>query len=100
AGAELLRDQTRRAGAIGLAIVYGIFAIFWLPRLYYVPHFFGFNLPLLIRGLDGLGEQVILIAAAVIVYLQQPTSNQKHKSMLAGCAPVAVGPGRVIFRGG
>ena len=72
AGAALLWPRTRHAGAIGLAIVYGMFASFWLPRLYYVPHFFGFNVPRIVGVLDGLGQQLILVAAAVIAYASSP----------------------------
>jgi len=97
AGAALLREQTRRAGALGLAIVYGTFAVFWLPRLYYVPHFLGFNLPLLIGVLDGLGQQVILIAAAIVVYVLQTRSNANHEPMPARIARIAFGLSTIVF---
>jgi hypothetical protein len=42
---DLLGLRTKCAGVAALAGMYGIFAICWLPRLYVVPHFFGFNVP-------------------------------------------------------
>jgi len=96
-GAALLRARTRRAGALGLAIVYSVFAIFWLPRLYYVPHFFGFNLPRLIGVLDGLGQQVILVAAATMVYQLQPAGNAREEPMLGSIAPIAFGLSTIAF---
>lgn len=69
AGAALFGQRTRRAGAAGLAAVYGVFAIFWLSRLRFVPHVLGFKLPIIIGILDGAGQQLILVAAAVVTYV-------------------------------
>ena len=99
AGAALLLPRTRRAGAAGLAIVYGIFAIFWLPRLYYVPHFFGFNVPRIVGVLDGLGQQLILVAAAVIAYVSLTTAEEVREPAAATLARITFGVCVVIFGG-
>lgn len=97
AGAALLVPRTRRAGAAGLAAVYGIFAIFWLPRLYFVPHFFGFDVPRIIGVLDGLGQQLILVAAAVITYVSLTTDVGAREPAPATLARVTFGLCAVIF---
>ena len=67
-GAAILWRRTARAGAWALAAIYLIFAAFWLPRFYTAPHLFGFRIPLLIGLLAGVAQQLILVAAAGIVY--------------------------------
>lgn len=42
AGVAILWRRTARLGAAGSAIIYLIFALFWLPRFYFVPHMLGF----------------------------------------------------------
>lgn len=68
AGAAILWKRTARAGGVALGILYGIFTIFWLPRLYTAPHFLGHYPAVYIGVLDGVGQQIILACAAVIVY--------------------------------
>ena len=97
AGAALLAPRARRLGAVGLAAVYGIFAIFWLPRLYFVPHFFGFDVPRIIGILDGLGQQLILVAAAVITYVTLTTAAGDREPAAATLARVTFGLCAVIF---
>jgi|HubBroStandDraft_4_1064222.scaffolds.fasta_scaffold00003_256 uncharacterized membrane protein len=97
AGAALLGPRTQRAGAAGLAAVYGIFAIFWLPRLYFVPHLLGFNLPRIIGVLDGLGQQLILVAAAVLTYASLTTAAGAREPASAALARVTFGLCAVIF---
>ena len=61
----------RRGAALGgaaLAAAYSIFAIFWLPRLYWVTHFFGFSPGHIIGVLAGAGQQVILVSAGVLIW--------------------------------
>ncbi len=67
-GVAILWKRTARAGAVALGILYGIFTIFWLPRLYTAPHFLGHYPAVYIGVLDGVGQQIILACAAVIVY--------------------------------
>lgn len=67
-GAAILWRRTTRAGAVALAGIYLVFALFWLPRFYTAPHVLGFRTGVVIGLLAGVGQQAILIAAAVIVY--------------------------------
>jgi len=97
AGAAAFAPRTRRAGAAGLAVAYGVFALFWLPRLYYVPRFFGFDLPRTIGVLDGLGQQLILVAAAVIAYVGPCGSRGAREPAAATVARVTFGLCAVVF---
>ncbi|HEX4773848.1 MAG TPA: hypothetical protein VH351_23645, partial [Bryobacteraceae bacterium] len=85
-GAAMLWRRTARAGAGALAVIYFIFAVFWLPRFYTAPHFFGFQIPVLIGLLVGVAQQLILVAAAAIVYASFAPRNSAWLSR----APLAV----------
>jgi uncharacterized membrane protein YphA (DoxX/SURF4 family) len=74
-GAAILWRRTARAGAGALAAIYFIFAVFWLPRFYTAPHLLGFRIPLLIGLLGGVAQQLILVAAAGIVYASLATRD-------------------------
>jgi uncharacterized membrane protein len=67
-GIAVLVPRTARAGAIALAIVYALFTIFWLPRLYTAPHVLGWHAGVVIGVLGGVCQQLILAAAAVLIY--------------------------------
>jgi uncharacterized membrane protein YphA (DoxX/SURF4 family) len=74
-GAAILWRRTVRAGAWALAAIYFIFAVFWLPRFYTAPHALGLRLPLLIGLLAGVGQQLILVAAAGILHASLATRD-------------------------
>ena len=67
-GASILWRRTGRGGAVALTIIYTIFAGFWLPRLYTAPYFLGFRATVFIGVLGGMASQLIVVAAADIVY--------------------------------
>jgi hypothetical protein len=68
AGVAILWRETARAGAAALAIIYFIFGAFLFPRFYTAPHFLGHHLGVYIGVLASVGQQLILVVAAVIVY--------------------------------
>lgn len=68
-GAAILSNRSARFGAIVLAVVYGIFGVFWLPRFYWVTKFYGLNVTHLIGVLGGLCQEVIIIVATTLVYV-------------------------------
>lgn len=67
-GAALFWRRSAAFGGVALAVVYGIFAIFWLPRLYWVTRLHGFSPAELVGVLSGVGQQVILASAGVLVW--------------------------------
>lgn len=74
-GAAILWKRTVREGAWALAVIYFLFAAFWLPRFYTAPHALGFSIPLLIGLGVGVAQQLILVAAAAIIYASQRNGN-------------------------
>jgi uncharacterized membrane protein len=67
-GAAILWRRTAELGAAALAVIYSAFALFWLPRFYTGPHVLGFRMPVFIGMFAGVAQQLILVAAAGIVY--------------------------------
>jgi uncharacterized membrane protein len=74
-GAAILWRRTAKAGAAALAVIYFIFAVFWLPRFYTAPHFLGFRIPVFIGVLGGIGTQLIVVAAGALVYASLATHS-------------------------
>ena len=48
-GVAILWRRSARRGAAALAVIYFIFAVFWLPRFYTAPLVLGFRIPILIE---------------------------------------------------
>jgi len=66
-GVAILWRRSTRAGAAALALIYLIFAIFWLPRFYTAPLVLGFRIPVMIGVLGGFGTQLIASAGGALV---------------------------------
>jgi len=67
-GAAILWHRSTRAGAAAVAVIYFIFAVFWLPRFYTAPHVLGFRISVLIGVLAGVGTQLIVAASALLLH--------------------------------
>jgi uncharacterized membrane protein YphA (DoxX/SURF4 family) len=74
-GVAILWRRSARAGAAALAVIYFIFALFWLPRLYTAPHFLGFRIPVYIGVLAGVGMELIAFAAGALIYASLTTQG-------------------------
>src|SRR5262252_8740420 len=57
-GAGILWRRSARASAAALAVIYFVFALFWLPRLYTAPLILGFRIPVLIGVMGGVATQL------------------------------------------
>jgi uncharacterized membrane protein len=64
-GVAFLWRRSQRVGAVVLAIIYGAFTIFWLPRLFTAPTILGYHPHVYFGVLAGLGTQLIVVAALV-----------------------------------
>jgi uncharacterized membrane protein YphA (DoxX/SURF4 family) len=95
-GAAMLWSRTRRFGAAALGILYGIFVLFPLPRLYTAPHFMGHRADVYISVLASICQLVILFVAAVVAWdaLSAPGPLSQKTAMIARCA---FGLSSVIF---
>lgn len=69
AGAALRLRRTTRLGAILLGVGYLVFAIFWAPRIYWTIVIPGVGWRGTIGAIGGVGQQAIVIVAAVILYV-------------------------------
>lgn len=67
-GVAILWRRSARAGAAALAIIYFIFTVFWLPRLYTAPHYLGYRVSVYVGVLAGVGMELIAFAAGALVY--------------------------------
>lgn len=67
-GAAVLWRSSARFGAAALAIVYCVFALFPLPRLYTAPHFMGYSLAVYIGVLASICQQIILLVPAAVLW--------------------------------
>jgi uncharacterized membrane protein YphA (DoxX/SURF4 family) len=68
AGAALLWRKSRRFAAASLAILYGIFVLFPLPRFYWGPHVHGKHAWVYLGVLVDVCQEIILLIAAVVVW--------------------------------
>jgi hypothetical protein len=64
-GAAILWRRTERTGTVLLAVIYAMFAAFWLPRLVNAPAILGYYPSVYIGVLAGLFTQAIVVAALV-----------------------------------
>jgi uncharacterized membrane protein len=67
-GAAILWRRTEHFGAAALAILYGLFILFPLPRFYTAPHYVGYNAAVYIGVMSSVCQQIILCVAAGIVW--------------------------------
>jgi uncharacterized membrane protein len=103
AGAAILWRRTERVGAAGSAIIYLVFALFWVLRFHAMTHVLGFGIGVVIFGLGGIGAQVLLAAPAAIVYAATAAPHPAWRDRAAtagrwmlGVPPVLFGLGHLI----
>jgi uncharacterized membrane protein len=103
AGIAILWRPTARIGAAGSAMIYLIFALFWVPRLYAMTHVLGFRIGVIVFGLGGIAAQLLLVTPASIVYAATATSGSmwRERAVIAarwmlGLPPITFGLGHLI----
>jgi uncharacterized membrane protein len=103
AGAAILWPRTARAGAAASAVIYLIFALFWVPRLFVLAHKFGFGIGIIIFGLGGIAAQLMFISPATIVYATaaDPDAILQERAAIAarwllGLPPILFGLGHLF----
>jgi uncharacterized membrane protein YphA (DoxX/SURF4 family) len=94
AGAAIMWPATARAGAAALAIIYFIFAAFLFPRFYTAPHFLGHHPGVYIGVLASVGQQLILVVAAFIIYASPYARSSSYGDSLS---PLTAVIARCIF---
>jgi uncharacterized membrane protein len=103
AGIAILWQRTARIGAAGSAIIYLIFALLWVPRLFVMIHMFGFRIGVIVFGLGGIAAQLLLAAPAAMIYAANasPDSVWRERAAIAGrwmlgVPPILFGLGHLI----
>lgn len=83
-GAAIFWRQTVRMGVSAMAIIYFIFGLFSLPRLYTMPHRFGFHVTLILGVLAELFQQFIVVAGCMVfyAYFASPASRWTAKALV------------------
>jgi len=68
-GAAVLNRRSARIGAVILAAVYLLMAIFWLPRFHTAPMYLGYTPKVYIGVLGGVCQELVVVCAALVVYV-------------------------------
>jgi uncharacterized membrane protein len=97
AGLAMLRRRSERIGAAASAIVYIIFVALWLPRYYAGIHALGWRIDVLIGVSFGLGQQLMLVSPAAIVYASTVSSGSMFQKRAAVAARWMLGLPPVFF---
>jgi uncharacterized membrane protein len=74
-GLAILWRRSARVGGASLALIYFVFAIFWLPRFYTAPHYLGFRIPVLIGVSAGFDMELIAFAGGALIYASLATRS-------------------------
>ena len=93
AGAAILWRRTRRGGALGAALIYLVFGLFWLPRFYTAPRALGFRLTLIVGVLAGMFTQLMVVAGALVLFASFSYWSYKSRTV----ARWVIGLAAVLF---
>jgi uncharacterized membrane protein YphA (DoxX/SURF4 family) len=97
AGLAILWQRTERMGAAACAAIYFLFALLSAPRFYTATHVYGFRIGVLIFILFGIGQQLLLMSPAVIVYAMSARADEAGQERALVAARWALGLGPVVF---
>jgi uncharacterized membrane protein YphA (DoxX/SURF4 family) len=78
-GTAILSRRGARAGGAALAVIYFVFAIFWLPRFFTAPHYLGFRIPVFIGVSAGFGIELIACAGGALLYASLATRSSSWR---------------------
>jgi uncharacterized membrane protein len=103
AGIAILWRRTARIGAAGSAMIYLVFAIFWVFKLFAITHALGFKIGAIVFGLGGIAAQLLLVSPALIVYATTAQDDSVSRARIAtagrwmlGLPPIVLGLGHLI----
>jgi uncharacterized membrane protein len=97
AGLAILWRRGARFGAAASATAYLVFAAFWLLRYYAGIHALGWRIDVLLGVSFGLGQQLLLIAPAVIVYASIASTDSRSQTRAAVAARWMLGLPPIVF---
>ncbi|MES2391829.1 MAG: hypothetical protein V4555_09320 [Acidobacteriota bacterium] len=97
AGLAILWRASVRIGAAMSAIAYLVFAALWLPRYSIGVHTFGWRINVLAGVSFGLGQQIMLLSPAVILYVSTVSTDSLWPKRVAIAARWMLGLPPVLF---
>jgi uncharacterized membrane protein len=97
AGVALLWRPSARFGIAASAVIYWIFAAFWLMRYHAAIHALGWRINVLLGISFGLAEQVLLIAPAAIVYVSLVSTDSLWQARATIVARWMLGLPPILF---
>jgi uncharacterized membrane protein len=103
AGLAILWRRSARFGAVASAIAYLAFAALWLARYYAGIHALGWRIDVLFGISFGLAQQLMLVAAAAIVYVYLASTDSRSQARatiasrwMLGLPPIVFGAAHLI----
>jgi len=97
AGLTILWRRSAKIGAAASAIAYLIFMVFWLARYYAGIHALGWRIDVLLGVSFGLGQQLLLVAPAAIVFVTIDTTDSQLQARAAIAARWMLGLPPIVF---
>lgn len=97
AGLAILLPRSERMGAAACAVVYSIFVALWLFRYYGVIHTMGLRIDVMLGISFGLGQQLMLLAPAAIVYVSCAPADSTRQKSTAVAARWMLGLPPIVF---
>jgi hypothetical protein len=97
AGLLILWRRGIRIGAAASAIAYLAFAALWLFRYYAAIHALGWRIDVLLGISFGLGQQLMLVAPAVIIYVSDARTDSQLQARATIAARWMLGLPPVVF---
>jgi uncharacterized membrane protein len=97
AGLAVLSRRTVKIGAATSAVVYFIFAMFWLFRCYAAIHALGWRMDVLAGTSFGVAQQIWLIAPTAIIYISAGSSDARLQRRAAISARWMLGLPAIVF---
>jgi hypothetical protein len=94
-GVAILFARTTAFGAFVLGLCYLLFAAFCAPRVYTAPHYLGW--PHVFGAAAGVGQNLIVAAAAALVYLSAVPAASSRRANLAEIARWVFGVSTIVF---
>jgi uncharacterized membrane protein len=97
AGLALVWPRSEKLGAAACAIAYALFASLWLFRYYAGVHTLGWRIDVLLGVSFGLGQQLMLLAPAAILYVSMTSTGFSRQASTVSVARWMLGVPPVIF---
>jgi uncharacterized membrane protein len=97
AGVAMLWKRSAKFGAVASAAAYLVFVALWLARYYAGVHALGWRINVLLGVSFGLGEQLLLVAPAALIYVSMASTDSRSRGRATRAARWMLGIPPVVF---